>query len=84
VHAFLHLSVDCVPSRYILRRYTKDHGMETVFDRHDKMSLGLDGDTKARQTRSILSDLFSLQRSAIMSANAMEKDNSYCICNYCP
>jgi hypothetical protein len=47
--------------------------METSFDRHDKMFLGLDGDTTAQQMRSILSYLFKLQRSTIMSATAMER-----------
>jgi hypothetical protein len=47
--------------------------METTFDRHDKMFLGPDGDTKSQRTRSILSDLFRLKKSAIMSVNAMEK-----------
>jgi hypothetical protein len=47
--------------------------METAFDKHDKMFLDLDGDTTAQRTRSILSDLFKLQRSAIMSATAMER-----------
>jgi hypothetical protein len=47
--------------------------METTFDIHDKMFLSPDGDTTAQRTRSILSDLFKLQRSVIMSAIAMEK-----------
>jgi hypothetical protein len=47
--------------------------METTFDIHDKMFLNPDGDTTAQRTRSILSDLFKLQRSVIMSAIAMEK-----------
>jgi hypothetical protein len=47
--------------------------METTFDIHDKMFLNQDGDTTAQRTRSILSDLFKLQRSVIMSAIAMEK-----------
>jgi hypothetical protein len=46
--------------------------METTFDRHDKMFLGTDGDTTAQRTRSILSDLFKLQRLAIMSATTMK------------
>jgi hypothetical protein len=37
------------------------------------MFLGPDGHTTAQQIRSILSDLFKLQRSAIMSATAMER-----------
>jgi hypothetical protein len=47
--------------------------METTFDIHDKMFLSPDGDTTAQRTRSILLDLFKLQRSVIMSAIAMEK-----------
>jgi hypothetical protein len=47
--------------------------METAFDRHDKMFLCPDGDTTAQWMRSILSDLFKLQRYAIMSATAMER-----------
>jgi hypothetical protein len=46
--------------------------METTFDRHDKIFLDLDGDTTVQRMRSILSDLFKLQRSAIMLATAME------------
>jgi hypothetical protein len=46
--------------------------METAFDRHDKMFLGPDGETIAQQVRSILSDHFKLQRSAIMFVTAME------------
>jgi hypothetical protein len=47
--------------------------MDTSFDRHDKIFLGPDGETTAQRTRTILSDLFKLQRSAIMSATAMER-----------
>jgi hypothetical protein len=47
--------------------------MEASFDRHDKMFLSPDGETTAQQTRTILSDLFKLQRSAIMFATAMER-----------
>jgi hypothetical protein len=47
--------------------------MDTSFDRHDKIFLGPDGETTAQWTRTILSDLFKLQRSAIMSATAMER-----------
>jgi hypothetical protein len=47
--------------------------MEISFDRHDKIFLGLDGETTAQWMRSILSDLFKLQRSVIMSATATER-----------
>jgi hypothetical protein len=47
--------------------------METTFDRQDKMFLDRDGETTTQITRSILSDLFELQRSVIMSATAMER-----------
>jgi hypothetical protein len=47
--------------------------METTFDRHDKMFLGPDGETIAQRMRSILSNLFKLERSTIMSATAMER-----------
>jgi hypothetical protein len=46
--------------------------METPFDRHDKMLLGPYGGTTAQRTRTILSNLFKLQRSTIMSATTME------------
>jgi hypothetical protein len=51
----------------------RDHCMGTPFDRHDKMYLGPDGETIAQWTRNIRSDLFMLQRSAIMCATAMER-----------
>jgi hypothetical protein len=47
--------------------------METTFDKHDKMFLDPYGETTAQRKRSILSYLFKLQRSAIMSATAMER-----------
>jgi hypothetical protein len=47
--------------------------MDTPFDRHDKMFLGPDGETTAQWTRTIPSDLFKLQRSAIMYAIAIER-----------
>jgi hypothetical protein len=47
--------------------------METPFDKHDKMFLGPDGETTAQQTRTILSDLFKLQRSAIMYVTIIER-----------
>jgi hypothetical protein len=72
VRAFSHLSVDRIASRYILKWYTRDHCMETPFDRHDKMLLGPYGGTTAQRTRTILSNLFKLQRSTIMSATTME------------
>jgi hypothetical protein len=65
--------MDHIASRYILKCYARDNCMETAFGRHDKMFLSPDGDTIAQQTKSILSDLFKLQRSAIMSATAIER-----------
>jgi hypothetical protein len=50
--------------------------MEAPFDRHDKMFLGLDGETTTQRTRTILPDLFMLQRSAIMSTTAMERSKT--------
>ena len=47
--------------------------MEIPFDRHNMMFLGPDGDTKARRSRCILTDLFKFSQSAVMSAQAMEK-----------
>jgi hypothetical protein len=47
--------------------------MDTPFDRYDEMFLGPDGETAAQRTRTIMSDLFNLQRSAIMSATAMKR-----------
>jgi lipopolysaccharide biosynthesis regulator YciM len=73
VRAFSHLLVDRIASRYILKRYTRDYCIETTFDRYEKMFLGLDEDTTTQQARSILSYLFKLQRSAIMSTTAMER-----------
>jgi hypothetical protein len=52
--------------------------METAFERHDKIFLGPDGDTTTQRTRSIVSDLFKLQRLAIMSATAMETASASC------
>jgi hypothetical protein len=46
--------------------------MEIAFDKHDKMSLGPNGVTISQRIRSILSDIFKLQRSMIMSAITME------------
>ena len=65
-----------IASTYILRRYTRNACVETEFDRHDTMLFGPDGDTKARRARSILSDLFKLQWSAIMSETAMQTARS--------
>jgi hypothetical protein len=53
--------VDRIASRYILKCYTRDHCMETTFDRDDKMFLDSDGETTAQRMRSILSGLFKLK-----------------------
>ena len=68
VLAFTHLFVDYIPSKYILKRYTRNPYIETNFDRHDNTFLGPDGETKAQRAACILPSLFKLQRSAIMSA----------------
>jgi hypothetical protein len=47
--------------------------MDTPFDRHDTIFLGSNGETTAQRIRTIMSDLFKLQRTAIMSATAMER-----------
>jgi hypothetical protein len=73
VRTFSHLSVDCIASKYILKRYTRDHCIDTPFDRHDKIFLGPDEETTAQWTRTILSDLFKLQKSAIMSPTTMDR-----------
>jgi hypothetical protein len=53
--------------------------MDTPFDRYEKMFLGPDGETTTQWTRIILSDLLKLQRSAIMSATAMERTKTLII-----
>jgi hypothetical protein len=65
--------MDHIASRYIIKRYTRNHYLETTFDRHDKMFLDSNGETTAQRVRSILSDIFKLQRSAIMSGTTMER-----------
>jgi hypothetical protein len=73
VRTFSHLSFNHIASKYILKRYKRDHCIDTPFDIHEKMFLGPDGETTAQRTRTILSNLFKLQRSAIMSATTMER-----------
>jgi hypothetical protein len=73
VRVFAHIGLEKIPSRYVLKRFTRYATEETSFDRHDMVYAGPGGDTKARRTKSILTDLFKLQRSAVMSEQAMEK-----------
>jgi hypothetical protein len=68
---FSHIFVDHIASRYILKCYTREDCMETAFDRHDKMFLGPDGDTTTQRMICMLSDIFKLQRSAIMYGTIM-------------
>jgi hypothetical protein len=62
VRSFTHFSVERIPSRYILKHYTRDADRETDFDRHDKSFIGPNSDTTARRTRSILSDLLQTSK----------------------
>jgi hypothetical protein len=73
VRVFAHIGLEKVASRYVLKRFTRYATEETPFDRHDMVYAGPGGDTKARRTKAILTDLFKLQRSAVMSEQAMEK-----------
>jgi hypothetical protein len=65
--AFTNQQVQHVPSRYVLKRYSRDPHVPTSFDRNDRMFVGPDGDTKARRTYSILQDFNALLHKAIMS-----------------
>ena len=55
-----HLTMERVPSKYILKRYTRDATTDAGFNRHDKMFVGPDGDTKKHRATAILGDLFRL------------------------
>ena len=55
-----HLTMERVPSKYILKRYTRDAATDAGFNRHDKMFVGPDGDTKKHRATAILGDLFRL------------------------
>ena len=73
VRVFAHLGLEKIPSRYVLKRFSRYATEDTSFDRHDMLYAGPGGDTKARRTKTILTDLFKLQRSAVMSEQAMER-----------
>jgi hypothetical protein len=84
VRTMTHLSIDQIPSKYILQRYTRDVIVPVGFDRHDKTFCGANGDTLARRTRSILADVFKLQRCAIISKQVCPLKKIYTIyTKYC-
>ncbi|KAG2649634.1 hypothetical protein PVAP13_1NG122519 [Panicum virgatum] len=62
-----------IPSRYIPKRYTRNAREDTIFDRHDKVYVGTDGDTTASRMLELIPDWCALQRKAIMSSEGVTK-----------
>ncbi|CAL5082383.1 unnamed protein product [Urochloa decumbens] len=67
------LQVEHVPSKYIPKRYTREARVDTAFDRHDRMFSRPSGETKASQMLELLPDWCALQRSSVMSSEAVSK-----------
>jgi hypothetical protein len=51
----MQVDLEKIPTKYILRRYTKNARQKLPFDRTDKKLVGKDGETKVCRTKMLLS-----------------------------
>ena len=73
LRAFIHVQVEKIPSKYILKRYCRNARKDLHFDRADRKMRGEHGETIASRHRKVMTKAMQLVRAAIMSNPAMER-----------
>jgi len=66
IKAFTYLQIENIPSKYIMKRYTRDARMMVTWDRHDIANMGIDCEDERYVTRKLV-DL------AMMAVRALRK-----------
>lgn len=65
--AFTQLQVTKIPSKYILKRYTRNPTVETRFSREDRVTVGTDGVLFSHRHRLVVHEALAFARSASKS-----------------
>jgi hypothetical protein len=69
----MQVDLEKIPTKYILRRYTKNARQKLPFDRTDKKLVGKDGETKTYRTKMLLSKSMEVVRHGSMSKVGFER-----------
>jgi hypothetical protein len=69
----MQVDLEKIPTKYILRRYTRNARQELPFDRTDKKLVGKDGETKAYRTKMLLLKSMAVVRHGSMSKVGFER-----------
>lgn len=72
LRAFIHVQLEKIPEKYILRRYTKYARQEVGFDTHDKLPAGEDGVKQSYRLKRLASKAMAAARSGVMSEAAVQ------------
>lgn len=73
LRAFIHVQVEKIPSKYILKRYCQNARKDLHFDRTDRKMRGEHGETIASRHRKVMTKAMQLVRVAVMSNPAKER-----------
>ncbi|KAJ1280348.1 hypothetical protein BS78_04G225200 [Paspalum vaginatum] len=73
MRAFIHLQVDEIPGKYILKRYTREAREKVLFDREDKLLGGKRGKEINYRTRRVLKWYSPVLRESTLSTAACER-----------
>ena len=65
IRAMEHVQAEYVPSRYVLKRYTREPNVDIGFDRHEKIFIEMDAGSRSHRNAMILPDLYVFARSAV-------------------
>jgi hypothetical protein len=67
LRTFMHLQIDCIPTKYILQRYTYSAIQDVTFSRDDKNLKGKDGETKSYRQKMLLKKAMKVVHHASIS-----------------
>jgi hypothetical protein len=67
LRTFMHLQIDCIPTKYILQRYTYSAIQDVTFSRDDKNLKGKDGETKSYRQKMLLKKAMKVVHHASLS-----------------
>ncbi|KAF0909524.1 hypothetical protein E2562_037096 [Oryza meyeriana var. granulata] len=71
--AFVHIQVETVPARYVLRRYTRKAKGDMTFDRRDRKTVGLDGVQESYRTNMLMVEAMTVAKEGSKSKVAFDE-----------
>ena len=73
LHAFMHVQLEKIPHKYILKHLSQNARHDLLFDQADVRMKGIQGETKAYRQRLLLTKAMKLVRYACMSKPGFDR-----------